>query len=87
LPYRASIVLLTVAGAAIVLTLLNSFTDLLDLATSAAFVIAPIIAGLNHLVVTRCKMPDSARPNLVMKTLNISAIVIMAGLGVSYFMI
>jgi len=87
LPYCASIVLLTVAGATIVLTLLNSFTDLLDLATSAAFVIAPVIAGLNHLVVTRCAMPDSARPNLVMKALNISAIVIMVGLGVSYFMI
>ncbi len=87
LPYGISVVLLLVAGSTIVLTLLGSFTDLLDLATSAAFVIAPIIAGLNYLVVTRCTMPDDARPGAAMRALNLLAIVVMTSLAVAYFII
>ena len=87
LPYRLSLVALLVSGGTIVFTLLNSFTELLDLATSAAFVIAPVIALLNHLVVTRCTMPDDARPKAWIKLLNIAAIVIMTSLAVAYFMI
>lgn len=87
LPYRLSLVGLLITGGTIVFTMLNSFTDLLDLATSAAFVIAPVIALLNHLVVTRCTMPDDARPSGAIRALNIAAIVIMTSLAAAYFML
>ncbi|MEP5937450.1 MAG: hypothetical protein ABJ239_03905 [Erythrobacter sp.] len=87
LPYRLSLLALLISGGTIVFTLLNSFTDLLDLATSAAFVIAPVIALLNHLVVTRCTMPDEDRPSVAIKALNIAAIVIMTSLAAAYFML
>ncbi|MXO91949.1 NRAMP family divalent metal transporter [Pontixanthobacter aquaemixtae] len=83
------IIVLSVAALAFaaVLFLLTDFGTFVDLATSLAFLSAPIIALLNHLVVTRCAMPDSARPSAAIRGLNILAIAVMGALAVSYFML
>lgn len=86
-PYRVSIVLMVLSGSIVVYTMLGSFTELLDLATSAAFIIAPFIAILNHLAVTRCAMPDHARPGPVLRVLNLFAITVMAALAAAFFII
>ena len=82
-------IVLTVASLsfATLVFLLSDFGTFVDLATSLAFLSAPIIALLNHLVVTRCAMPEEARPNGAIKTLNMAAIAVMGALTVSYFVL
>ncbi|MEE1878414.1 hypothetical protein [Altererythrobacter litoralis] len=55
--------------------------------TSASFVIAPGVALLNHLVVTRCEMPEEARPTRLARLHNAIAIVVMGALAVMYFVL
>jgi len=83
--YRTALPAAILASGAILAFLPGSFTALLDLATSASFVFAPIVATLNHLVVTRGDMPDEARPSPAMRGLNLTAIALMAGLAVVFF--
>jgi Mn2+/Fe2+ NRAMP family transporter len=85
--YRISIPLLVASAGLVLFAFTSSFTAMLDLATSAAFVGAPIIALLNHLVVTRCAMPEEERPSRVIKSLNIVAIAIMTALAIAYFVL
>jgi len=78
---------LVLVGLAIValFTLMSEFTVFLDFVTSATFVIAPLLALLNYLVVTRCELPDEARPSMAMKAICIVAIAVMSALAVMYF--
>lgn len=85
--YRITIPAMIVATAAVLYLFTSSFTAMLDLATSAAFVAAPVIALLNHLVVTRCSMPEDSRPNAAMLALNIAAILVMTSLAAAYFVL
>lgn len=65
--------------------LLADFTGFLDFVTSASFVVAPLLALLNHLVVTRCAMPEEARPSPAIRALSWLGIVVLAALAVMYF--
>ncbi|MGP1353832.1 MAG: NRAMP family divalent metal transporter [Parasphingopyxis sp.] len=67
--------------------LLSDFSIFIDFVTSASFLIAPIIALLNHLVVTRCAMPDGARPGSPIRLLNIAAIAITTLLALAYLVL
>lgn len=67
--------------------LLSDFGVFIDFVTSASFLIAPVIALLNHLVVTRCAMPDGARPRALIRSVNISAIVITTLLALTYLVL
>lgn len=67
--------------------LLAEFASFIDLVTSTSFLIAPVIALLNHLVVTRCAIPDEARPGPAMRWLSITAIVVMAAIAVMYLVL
>ncbi|MBX7495485.1 hypothetical protein K3172_06395 [Qipengyuania sp. 6B39] len=68
-----------------VFTLLKDLTTFLDFVTSASFVTAPVVALLNHLVVTRCAMPEEARPDALFRAWNWVAIVVMTALAAMYF--
>ncbi|AWW73607.1 hypothetical protein CD351_04090 [Erythrobacter sp. KY5] len=85
--YRIAIPLLIAFTAAVLYAFTSSFTAMLDLATSAAFVGAPVIASLNHLVVTRCSMPEEARPSNAFRALNLFAIAVMTSLAIAYFVL
>ena len=67
--------------------LLSDFGVFIDFVTSASFLIAPVIALLNHLVVTRCAMPDGARPRTLIRLVNIAAIAITALLALTYLVL
>jgi Mn2+/Fe2+ NRAMP family transporter len=83
--YRATIGAMIALTGAVLYLFTSSFTALLDLATSAVFLGAPIVATLNHLVMTRCSIPQEARPSPVIRKLNIVAIIVMTSLALAYF--
>ncbi len=85
--YRVAIPLLVVAAGLVLFQFTQSFTAMLDLATTAAFVGAPIIATLNHLVVTGPTMPKDSQPSRFIRRLNLSGIVIMSCLAVTYLLL
>lgn len=85
--YAGFCLLFLVISLLVVFTLLSDLTGFLDFVTSASFVIAPLIALLNHLVVTRCEMPEEARPSPLALAHNMLAIVVMAALAVMYFVL
>lgn len=85
--YRFFCLVFIAMAIAVIFTLLSDLTGFLDFVTSASFVIAPVVALLNHLVVTRCEMPDEARPSAAVRLHNLLAIAVMTGLAVMYFVL
>lgn len=85
--YVVSCLVLATAAIVVLFTLLREFTTFLDFATSATFVVAPVLALLNYLVVTRCAMPDAARPGPAMRALSLTGVAVMGTLTVMYFVL
>lgn len=83
--YRTTIPVMIALTAAVLYLFTSSFTAMLDLATSAVFLGAPIVATLNHLVMTRGDVPEEARPSPAMKGLSLLAIAAMLSLAATYF--
>lgn len=83
--YRMAIPVLVLLDIVVLFTLMSDFTTLMDLATSLAFVAAPVIAILNHLSVSGKTMPEHARPSAAISALNIVAVVTMSGLSIAFF--
>ena len=83
--YRATIPVMIALTAAVLYLFTSSFTAMLDLATSAVFLGAPVFAAFNHLVVTRGRMPEEARPSPAIRALSLFAIAVMTGLAVAFF--
>ncbi|MBV7264756.1 NRAMP family divalent metal transporter [Erythrobacter ani] len=71
----------------ILATMMGNFAVFIDLVTSIYFVVGPVIALLNHLVITRCGMPEEDRPGAAMKTLSIAGITIMSAMAVMFFVL
>ena len=80
---------LALAGLSILVlfTAMGAFTSFLDFVTSATFVVAPLLALLNYLVVTRCELPTDARPSTAIKALSLTGTVVMGALAVMYFVL
>lgn len=83
--YRITLPVMIALTASVLYLFTSSFTAMLDLATSAVFLGAPVVAILNHLAVTGPTMPAEARPDRAMRALNIVAIIVMTSLAVAYF--
>lgn len=81
------IVFFSVTAMAALFFLLSDFRSFIDFTTSIVFLSAPIVATLNHVVITRCELPDDARPRPVLRYMNILAIGLMLTLAVSYFLL
>ena len=69
----------------VLFTAMREFTSFLDFVTSATFLVAPLLALLNYLVVTRCEMPEEARPGAAMRALSLAGVVVMGALAAMYF--
>ncbi|MEM1051120.1 MAG: divalent metal cation transporter [Pseudomonadota bacterium] len=67
--------------------MLQSFTTFIDLVTSIFFVVTPATAVVNHLVITRCKMPAGHRPSVAIRMLSVIGILVMSALAVLFFML
>ncbi|MEL6540252.1 MAG: hypothetical protein AAFQ34_02500 [Pseudomonadota bacterium] len=85
--YRVTIPVMIALTAAVLYLFTSNFTAMLDLATSAVFLGAPVVATLNHLVVTRGAMPEEARPSPTIRGLSLLAIAVMTSLAVAYFVL
>ncbi|WP_298301289.1 hypothetical protein [uncultured Erythrobacter sp.] len=85
--YAFFLTLLGVLSYGFLSLMLASFTTFIDLVTSIFFVVTPATALVNHLVVTRCEMPDGHRPSPVIRMLSIAAILIMTALSVVFFVL
>ncbi|MCR9180249.1 MAG: hypothetical protein NXH71_08465 [Erythrobacteraceae bacterium] len=85
--YAFFALLFVAIAVAAIFTLLTDLTGFLDLVTTASFVIAPGVALLNHLVVTRCEMPEAARPSATSRLQSWLAITTMTGLAIAYFVL
>ena len=85
--YIAMIALFVGLAICALLFLLRDFAAFLDFTTTATFLAAPVIAVFNHLVVTRCAMPDEARPSSGMRALSWVAIAVMSALAVTFLVL
>ena len=85
--YAGATLVLAALAMVVLFTLMREFTTFLDFVTSATFVVAPLLAGLNYLVVTRCDMSEDARPSAAMKALSLTGVVVMGALAVMYFVL
>ena len=83
--YRVIVPVVVGLDILVLFTLLSDFTTLMDLATSLAFIAAPVIAILNHLSVAGPTMPAEARPSRRIQALNLAAIIVMLGLTAAFF--
>ena len=71
----------------VLLTATHAFTSFLDFATNATFVVVPLLALRNYLVVARCELPADARPSTAIKALSLTGVVVMGALAVMYFVL
>ncbi|HKJ75007.1 MAG TPA: divalent metal cation transporter [Alphaproteobacteria bacterium] len=84
------IISLTVVGliaVTIISFLTASFATYLDFGAGVAFVIAPIIAALNHLAVFGSSVPADRHPSVYLRVWSLLGIVVMAGVAVAYLWI
>ena len=65
--YRAYVILLVGGAIAVLFFLMSTFRTMLDLGTTVAFLVAPVIAVLNHRAVFGPLIPDDARPGRAMQ--------------------
>ncbi|MEP1420645.1 MAG: hypothetical protein ABJK59_02610 [Erythrobacter sp.] len=85
--YALFLILFSVLSFVFLSLMLDSFTTFIDLVTSIFFVVAPATALVNHLVMTRCEMPDSHRPSPTIRALSLVGIVVMSALAVVFFIL
>ncbi|WP_209348482.1 divalent metal cation transporter [Pontixanthobacter sp. CEM42] len=85
--YAFFLVLLAVLCVGALIAMKDNFADFIDLVTSIFFVLTPGTALLNHLVITRCEMPEEHRPSRAMRLLSLTGIVVMTAMSVMFFVL
>lgn len=84
-PVQYVCILVLAAGAALVLLfLMGSFQAFIDFVTVTAFVVSPITAALNHLVMFSARVPDAFRPSAIMRWWSVFGIVALSGLSLMF---
>jgi amino acid transporter len=84
--YFVSVTVFAIVAITIITLLTASFSAYLDFGAGVAFVIAPIIAFLNHLTVFRT-LPKEQHPSALLKYWSLLGILIMAGVAIAYLRI
>jgi Mn2+/Fe2+ NRAMP family transporter len=83
--YYTPLVVIQCCGAmAVLLFFMSSFKTFIDLATSVAFLTAPLLAFLNHRAVFSNEVAEEHRPGVAMKTWSQVGIVLMGMFGLYY---
>ena len=82
--YSISLFIVVLGAFGIVFFLGNQLNQLVDLATTISFLIAPIIAIVNYKLVTSKKFPEEAHPKLWLKILSYLGIIFLSGFAL-YF--
>ena len=72
-------------GAFVLLQLLsNAFLTVVDVATIASFLTAPVLAAMNHRAVTSVQVPPEHRPGPWMRRWSLTSIVMLSGFAAFY---
>ena len=72
------------AGALVlILAFPSNITDLVDVATTLSFLVAPVIGGLNLYLVTR-RVPEEARPSVALQVWAWAGLLFLVGFAVLY---
>jgi len=76
--------LLTVGAALTLLWLMGSFQSFIDFVTITAFIVGPITALLNHIVIVSSAVPIEYRPNRLMRIWSMLGIAVLSLLALLY---
>ncbi|MGI9344026.1 MAG: NRAMP family divalent metal transporter [Gammaproteobacteria bacterium] len=82
--YRAYVIFLAGGAIAVIFFMMASFRTFLDFGTTVAFLIAPVIATLNHRAVFGDAVPADARPGRGMRIWSLVGIVAFSGFTATY---
>lgn len=82
--YAASLFLLVLGSTLILYLFVTSLRLIVDLASTLVFLFAPIVAGLNHRVMTSRAIPEPARPGRGLRVLSILGIAWLAAFSAYY---
>ncbi len=82
--YTVLLVIQVIGGMCMVVFFLKSFKAFIDLATSAVFISAPLIAWLNHRAMQAPEVPIEQRPGKVLRIWSILGIVLLAVFALAY---
>jgi len=84
--FVAMLVLLSGAAILVLLLFMRRFTDFIDFVTTVAFLVAPLFAILNHVVMFRAEVPPALRPGAFMRLWSLAGIVFLSGVTLVYFL-
>nr|WP_070959335.1 Nramp family divalent metal transporter [Hyphomonas sp. Mor2] len=79
--------LMVVLSSVVLLFLMSSFTGFIDFVTITSFLVAPLIAILNHVVVCGKTMPVTRRPSALMRAWSALSIVFLSCVSIGYFIV
>jgi len=82
--FRGIAVFLGVGAAIILLFLMKNFLAFIDFITITAFIVGPIIAILNHRVMTGKLVPADHRPSVLMRVWSIAGIATLSVIAIGY---
>lgn len=82
--YRILLVVISLVTLGVLYFMGDSFTLMVDLATTLSFLTAPILAYLNYRLVTAHHMPDNCKPAPWLKWLSWSGITFLTGFALLY---
>ena len=84
LEFKGAMIVLNVAAIVVLLFQAHNFQRFIDLVTITAFVVAPFIAVLNHLIMTSDRIPEDARPGPVLLLWSLVGVVSLMVLSLSF---
>ena len=82
--YRILLVVISILSLGVLYFLGDSFTLMIDLATTLSFLTAPILAYINYRLVTAQHMPDDCKPSTWMRWLSWSGIIFLTAFALVY---
>lgn len=82
--YRILLVGIPLLSLGVLYFLGNSFTLMIDLATTLSFLTAPVMAYINYRLVTADHMPEDCKPKPWLKWLSWSGIIFLSGFALLY---
>lgn len=82
--YASTIVILVLGSTFILFLFVTSLRLVIDIASTIMFLFAPVVAWLNHRVMTSPQFPVAARPNRALLTLSAIGVIWMAGFSGYY---
>jgi Mn2+/Fe2+ NRAMP family transporter len=82
--YRGLLVLISLLSLGVLYFLGNSFTLMIDLATTLSFLTAPVLAYINYRLVTAEHVPQHCRPKPWLRWLSWSGMAFLTGFALLY---